>query len=216
MITSVWRPPVSPGELAPDFTLPTVNDAGTVSLADYRRKGLFLGLFPGLWCVYCRRAITEMATFRDKLNDLNVDLLGVVASRQENARLYLKYRPTSLRLAADPETSTHRAYGVLKPVADPEFMRSLETTRIDPEGALPEALPIPQATDAMRAIDGYTRNATDDAERQQQWPLLKGQVLIDRDGIVRWVKMECATEEGLAGLAKPLSPDEVLTAARCL
>ena len=28
---------------------------------------------------------------------------------------------------------------------------------------------------------------------QRQWPQLKGQFLIDRDGIVRWANIECGT-----------------------
>ena len=39
------RPPLPPGQLAPDFTLPTAPDEGFVSLADYRgRTPLLLAL----------------------------------------------------------------------------------------------------------------------------------------------------------------------------
>ena len=34
---------------------------------------------------------------------------------------------------------------------------------------------------------------TDQADMERQWPQLKGQFLIDRDGIVRWANIECAT-----------------------
>ena len=50
---------------------------------------------------------------------------------------------------------------------------------------------------------------------ERQWPQLKGQFLIDRDGIVRWANIECATE-GLAGIGKFPSDEEILTAARAL
>ena len=44
------RPPVQPGEPAPDFALPTANREGTVSLADYRgRSPLLLALYRGLY-----------------------------------------------------------------------------------------------------------------------------------------------------------------------
>jgi len=42
-----------------------------------------------------------------------------VATAPENARLYFKFRPTRLRLASDPEMSTHRAYGLPKPAPTP-------------------------------------------------------------------------------------------------
>jgi peroxiredoxin len=44
------RPPVQPGEPAPDFTLPAANREGSVSLADYRgRSPLLLALLRGLY-----------------------------------------------------------------------------------------------------------------------------------------------------------------------
>ena len=138
-----------------------------------------------------------------------------MATPPENARLYFKFRPTRLRLAADPELTTHRAYGVPKPAPTPEFMKALETTRINPDGILPEPLPITQAAEAVGKLDGYAENETDHADMERQWPQLKGQFLIDRDGIVRWANIECATE-GLAGIGKFPSRDEILTAARTL
>ena len=36
------RPPLRPGEPAPDFTLPTIPEDGAVSLADYRGRSPLL------------------------------------------------------------------------------------------------------------------------------------------------------------------------------
>ena len=100
------RPPVAPGEPAPDFTLAAVDRKETVSLADYRgRSPVFLALFIGLWCPFCRRAIAQMGATEGKLKALGVETLGVVATPPENAQLYFKFRPTRLRLAADPSWS---------------------------------------------------------------------------------------------------------------
>jgi peroxiredoxin len=49
MTTDERRPPVQPGEPAPDFTLPAANSEGTVSLADYRGRPLLVALFRGLY-----------------------------------------------------------------------------------------------------------------------------------------------------------------------
>ena len=43
----------------------------------------------------------------------------------------------------------------------------------------------------------------------------RGTFLVDRDGIVRWANIECATE-GLAGLGKFPSEADLLAAARAL
>src|SRR6266540_3410904 len=136
--------PVSPGEPAPNFSLPAVAGTDTVSLADYRsRSPVFLALFVGLWCPFCRRAIAQMGAMQDKLKAAGVESLGIVATSPENARLYFKYRPTRLRLAADPELITHRAYGVPKPPPTPEMMEAVAKVRINPTGELPAPLPIP-------------------------------------------------------------------------
>jgi hypothetical protein len=145
---------------------------------------------------------------------MGVETLGIVATPPENARLYFKFRPSRLRLAADPELSTHRAYGVPKPTPTPEFMKALEATRINPDGALPEPLPITQAAAVVGKLDGYAENETDRADMQRQWPQLKGQFLFDRDGIVRWVSIECS--EGMAGLGKFPTADEISAAVRAM
>lgn len=209
------RPPVAPGEPAPEFTLPAVDRQEMVSLADYRgRHPLFLALFVGLWCPFCRRSIAQMGATESKLKAVGVETLAIVATTPENARLYFKFRPTRLRLASDPELSTHRAYGLPKPASTPELMKGLETTPINPDGVFPEPLPITQAAMTLSKADGYVENPTDKSEAERQWPQLKGQFLIDRQGIVRWANIECA--DGLAGMGKFPSPDEIIAAARAL
>ena len=216
MTTAESRSPVSLGEPAPDFTLPAVDRPEMVSLADYRgRSPVFLALFIGLWCPFCRRSIAQMSTTEGKLKAAGVETLGVVATTPENARLYFQFRPTRFRLAADPEMTTHRAYGLPRPAPTPELTHALETTRINPTGEFPEPLPILDAAGAISRADGYAENATDKADMERQWPQLKGQFLIDRDGVVRWANVECATE-GLAGIGKFPSADEILAAARAL
>ena len=216
MTTTEPRPPVAPGELAPDFTLRAVNQEETVSLSDYRgRNPLFLALFIGLWCPFCRRSLAQMSTTEGKLKAIGVDTLCVVATTPENASLYFKFRPTRLRLAADPGLTTHRAYGLPQPPPTPELMTAIESVRINPTGELPEPLPIPAVVAALGKLDGYAENQTDRADMERQFAQMKGQFLIDRDGIVRWANVECATD-GLAGVGRFPSPEEILAAARAL
>ncbi len=50
MATVEMRPPIQPGESAPDFTLPALHQDGVVSLADYRgRSPVLLAIFRGLY-----------------------------------------------------------------------------------------------------------------------------------------------------------------------
>jgi peroxiredoxin len=206
--------PVSPGQAAPSFALPAVAAAETVSLDDYRgRTPLFLALMLGLWCPFCRRQLVQLGGFEDKLKPLGIESLAVVATAPENARLYFKFRPTRLRLAADPELTTHRAYGVPKPQPTPEMLEQLDIVRINPTGELPEPLPISQAAKVLQERDGYVYTPSDQGDVERQWPQLKGLFLIDRDGIVRWSHIECE-DEGLAGIGKFPSEQAILGAAR--
>lgn len=213
MTTSTIHP-VGPGETAPDFALPAVAGPETVSLADYRgRSPLLLTLLVGLWCPFCRRQLAQLGAYEGKLKALGIESLAVVATDPENARLYFKFRPTRLRLASDPELSTHRAFRVPKPESTPALMQALQETRVNPDGVLPEALPIPEAAKALAELDGYACTPTDLGDVERQWPQLKAMFMIDRDGIVRWADIECDTE-GLAGIGKLPSEEVILDAAR--
>src|SRR5215510_11984420 len=150
MSSAEMSQPVSPGRAAPPFTLPALDGNAAISLSDYSgRSPLFLALLVGLWCPFCRRQIAQLGTIEGKLKALGVESLAVVATPPENARLYFKFRPTRVRLASDPELSTHRAYGIPRPAVSPEFMEALTTTKVDPYGVLPEPLPIPEAAAAV-------------------------------------------------------------------
>jgi peroxiredoxin len=206
--------PASPGRPAPSFTLPALDGNGPISLSDYcGRSPLFLALLIGLWCPFCRRQIAQIGAIEGKLKAEGIEALGIVATSPENAKLYFKFRPTRLRLAADPELATHRAYGLPKPAPTPEFVQAMQTVRVNPFGDLPEPRPIAEVVDTLAKVDGYALNDRDKVDMERQWPQLKGQFLIDRDGIVRWAHIECATE-GPAGIGKIPSADEIIAAAR--
>jgi peroxiredoxin len=205
---------VQPGEPAPDFELPVVQEEAIVSLADYRgRRPLFLALFVGLYCPFCRRSIARLGGLRDKLEAAGVDTLGVVATELDNARLYFKYRPSRIPLAADPEFSTHRAYGLQKMQVDEAMMAAISKVRVNPTGELPEPLPPGEASDALDRAEGFQRTETDLRDIERQWPLVKAQFLVDREGIVRWANVECEAD-GFAGIGKFPADEEILAAAR--
>ena len=104
--------PLRPGDPAPDFALPAVNREGQVSLDDYRgRSPVLVALFRGLHCPFCRRQLVQLGTTQDKLKAMGVETMAVVNTPLERARLYFKYRPARVLLAADPEAATHQAFG---------------------------------------------------------------------------------------------------------
>ena len=212
-MTNPANNPLQSGDRAPDFVVPAVHEDRTISLADYRGKSpLLLGLFPGLYCPFCRRALAQMATTSDHLKSLGVDALAIVGTELDNARVYFKFRPSRMAVGADPRLTTHRSYGVPRPELTPELMEAMSHIYINPTGELPAPLPIPQAGPALAALDGYQATPTDRRDQERMFPQLKGQFLIDRDGVVRWAHIECGTE-GLAGIGKFPSHDDLLGAA---
>jgi peroxiredoxin len=222
MMTIQQRPPLEPGDLAPDFTLATVPNEGFVSLADYRGKTpVLLAVMRGLYCAFCRRHIAQLGITRQKLQALGVEVLAIVATKPEQARLYYRFRPVSVPLAADPDLATHRAYGVPNRAMTPEILQAVASKYVD----LARELKIP-ATDvaeirsALSRRDGFEPLEADQEDRRRSWSQrhgaqFVGQFLIDREGIVRWVNIEGATE-GLTGLEKFPTNEEYLAAARAL
>ena len=206
--------PIQPGEDAPDFAVPSVQEDRQISLTDYRgRTPVLLGLFPGLYCPFCRRALAQMAGVSEKLRPLGVESIAVVGTELDNARLYFSFRPTRLLLGVDPQLETHRSYGVPRPVPTAELQQAVAMVRVNPTGELPEPLPVHEAAAALQKIDGYSPTQTDMREAESTFTQLKGQFLIDRGGVVRWSNIECG-REGLSGLGKFPTHDELMTAAR--
>ncbi len=215
MNTMSRRAPVQPGEPAPDFNLAAVDQDGELALADYRGRPLFLAIFLGLWCPFCRRNIANLSMTRDELLACGVETLAVVATDLNNARLYFKYRPARVPIAADPALMTHRAYGLPQPQLDDNTMQLLASTRINPTGELPEPVPVTQIGPLLDDADNFKKTDVDAKDLDRQWPMMRAQFLVDPDGIVRWTNVECATE-GLAGIGKFPTTEEVLAATRSL
>jgi peroxiredoxin len=221
MVTIERRPPVSPGERAPDFVLPAVNLDGTVALADYRGKTpVLLAMMRGLYCAFCRRHIAQLSTTRQKLKPLGVEVLAIVAMPPERLRLYYRFRPVGVPVAADPDLATHRAYGVPQPALTPEITQAV----VAKYRGLAGELQIPATDPAeIRSVlcqrDGFEPLQSEQQDRrdwsERHGAQLVGQFLVDREGIVRWANIEGAAE-GLGGLEKFPTDEEFLAAAQQL
>jgi hypothetical protein len=155
-----------------------------------------------------------LGTTAEKLRGLGVETLGVVASKAERARLFFRYRPVRFAVGADPELATHRAFGVPRANFTDEILRV--DTRVLDELARETGLAAPAGGgwDALDRQDGIDRtDYASDLERHQMQFI--AQFLLDRDGVVRWTNIECG-KEGLKGLGKFPTDDEILTEAGAL
>jgi peroxiredoxin len=218
--------PLRLGDRAPNFSLPAVNRDGQVSLEDYGgRSPVLLGLFRGLHCPFCRRQLVQLGTTQEKLKAMGVETVAVVNTPLERARLYFKYRPARVLLAADPEAATHRAFGVPAGVLVENeseaswslgkvTMTQLLATRVNPTGELPAPQNVFAAMEALNQRDAFEPNEVDQQIAATHGLQLAGHFLMDREGIIRWLQIEGA--EGINDLLKLPSEEQILAAARGL
>jgi hypothetical protein len=149
----------------------------------------------------------------DKLERLGVQTVGVVATRPERARLYLKHQRLPYAVGADADLSTHRAYGLPRSPLTEEVMRAVEKAAADNAHALGIPVGPDGAYAAVARADGYAADQVDAAEGQRHQSQITGQFLVGADGIVRWTNVECA-RDGLAGIGRFPPERELLAAAR--
>ena len=213
-----------PGDPAPHFALPAVNREGQVSLDDYRgRSPVLIALFRGLHCPFCRRQLVQLGTTQDKLKAMGVETMAVVNTPAERARLYFKYRPARVLLAADPEAATHQAFRLpAGAIVEDESasswpqrvtMGQFLATRID-HTELPEPQNIFAAGEALNKKDKFEMTEADQQIMAAHGTQMGGHFLIDREGIIRWGQVEAG--ERIDDLAKFPSDEEILRAARAL
>jgi peroxiredoxin len=204
--------PLEIGVPAPNFKLTMVGTDRPVSLTDYRGKTpLLLGLYRGLYCAFCRRAVARLGQVGDRLRPLGIETLAVIGTTLDNARLFYRHHPTRMVIAVDPALITHRAYGLPKVEATWEVV---SVQRRNPTGELPEPLPIWEGTKALGRLDGFKPTDTDKDDGKRTWNQSVGEFLIDRDGIIRWLYVEGATAADY--MARFSSGEALLSAADAL
>lgn len=202
---------LAPGDRAPEFRLPAADREGTVALADYRgRSAVMVALFRGLYCPFCRHQMARLSPTAERLKAVGIETVGIVATVADRARLYFRARPSRFPLGADPDLTTHRAYGLPSIERTPQAGEMIEAAAT--QLALELGVPVRagEARDAVNRADGFESLPADQADRQRHQIQLTGQVLVDRDGVVRWCRAETA-----GTYAKFPSPDELLALTAC-
>jgi peroxiredoxin len=218
---------ISVGDRAADFVVPAV-DGGSLALADFTgRQAVFLGLYRGLHCPFCRRHLAQLDLIRAKLEPLAVATVAIVNTPLDRARLYFRFRGgrSGVRIGADPDLAVHRAYAVPKI----EFVEAaartepwpVQTTieeflshRINPTGELEAPVNPLESNDVLNARDGFRLTEADEQVRARHGTQLVGMFLIDREGIVRWRFVE--GEASPADIGRLPTPQQIVDAAAAL
>ncbi|MEV3965379.1 thioredoxin-dependent thiol peroxidase [Nocardia sp. NPDC050193] len=101
---------LSPGDPAPDFTLPDA-DGNDVSLADYRGRKVVVYFYPAASTPGCTK---QACDFRDNLGELNSAGLEVIGISPDKPAKLAKFRDAeklNFPLLSDPDRTVLTAWG---------------------------------------------------------------------------------------------------------
>lgn len=101
--------PLTVGDVAPDFTLPT--DNGTFTLSDHRGTKVIVYFYPAAMTPGCT---TQACDFRDSLNSLGQAgylVVGISPDTPEKLAAFRKKEHLTFTLASDPDQTVLQAYG---------------------------------------------------------------------------------------------------------
>jgi hypothetical protein len=146
---------------------------------------------------------------------MGVETLAVTEDRVDPVRRYFRVRPPRVRLATDVARDIHRAYGCPTPPFTGAYKQLWATTRINPTGEAPEPMPVDALQGWLKQHDRFGEIPEDRALMEQISPrdfkIHAGHFLIDRAGIVRWVRIETPIDD--VSRYGQLPTDEELLAA---
>jgi peroxiredoxin Q/BCP len=102
--------PLTPGDAAPEFTLPDA-DGKDVSLRDFRGRKVVVYFYPAAMTPGCT---TQACDFRDSLDSLNaagVAVVGISPDKPEKLAKFRERDALTFPLLSDPSRDVLQAYG---------------------------------------------------------------------------------------------------------
>jgi peroxiredoxin Q/BCP len=133
---------LSPGDKAPDFTLPDA-DGKPVALSGYRGRTVVVYFYPAASTPGCT---TQACDFRDSLAELNgagVDVVGISPDRPEKLARFRDAERLTFPLLSDVDKSVlaaYRAYGEKTMYGKTVVGVIRSTFVINPDGTVAQAL----------------------------------------------------------------------------
>ena len=104
--------PITIGQSAPSFRLPSAQ-GGEVALEDFRgRKNVIVWFTKGMGCPFCRAHMSQLARAVPELEKRDAEVLEVTVSPLRRARLYAQKFPLPFPYLCDPDYQARHAWGL--------------------------------------------------------------------------------------------------------
>ena len=105
---------LSPGDEAPDFTLPDA-DGNPVSLSAYRGRRVIVYFYPAALTPGCTTQAVDFTAAAGDLAEAGLDIIGISPDPPEKLLRFREKENLGITLVSDPEKTVLRAYGTYGP-----------------------------------------------------------------------------------------------------
>ena len=132
---------LSPGDPAPDFTLPDA-DGTPVSLADHRGRRVIVYCYPAALTPGCTTQAVDFTAAAGDLAEAGLDIIGISPDPPEKLQRFRQQEGLTITLVSDEDKAVLKAYGAYGPkkLYGKEVVGVLRSTFvIDGEGRIERA-----------------------------------------------------------------------------
>ena len=105
---------LSPGDPAPDFTLPDA-DGKPVSLSSYRGRRVIVYCYPAALTPGCTTQAVDFTAAAGELAEAGLDIIGISPDPPEKLLRFREKEDLGITLVSDPEKKVLQAYGAYGP-----------------------------------------------------------------------------------------------------
>jgi thioredoxin-dependent peroxiredoxin len=132
---------LSPGDPAPDFTLPD-GEGKPVSLASYRGRRVIVYCYPAALTPGCTTQAVDFTSAAGDLAEAGLDIIGISPDEPEKLLRFRDKEQLTITLVSDPDKQVLKAYGAYgtKKLYGKEVVGVIRSTFIvDAEGRIESA-----------------------------------------------------------------------------
>ena len=132
---------LSPGDPAPDFTLPDA-EGKPVSLSSYRGRRVIVYCYPAALTPGCTTQAVDFTAAAGDLAEAGLDIIGISPDEPEKLLRFRDKEKLDITLVSDPEKEVLKAYGAYgtKKLYGKEVVGVIRSTFIvDAEGRIEQA-----------------------------------------------------------------------------